>query len=65
MLGSLKDGLQLVDESGKVVAICQPVAAPRASPAASPFTEAEINEPLDPSERGRALPDILAELGAL
>jgi hypothetical protein len=56
---------ELCDESGAVIAYCLPPAALNALvgiPIEEPFTEEELNEPIDLSNPGRPLEDILADL---
>jgi hypothetical protein len=64
-LGAVNGLTQLCDESGAVVAYCLSPAALNAMvgiPIEEPFTEEELNAPIDLSDPGRPLEDILREL---
>jgi hypothetical protein len=64
-LNGLSELTQLCDESGAVIGYCLSPAALNALvgiPIELPFSEAELNEPIDLSNPGRPLEDILAEL---
>lgn len=67
-LNGLGELLELYDESGKLLGYCLPPGAYNALLAVDvygPFTEAELNEPIDLSDPGRPLEDILADLRKL
>ncbi len=57
-------GLELYDESGTLLGYYLPpkVYASLAIPVDPPFTEEELNAPIDLSDPGRPLEDILADL---
>lgn len=64
-LGGINGLTQLCDESGAVVAYCLSPEALNALvgiPVEEPFTEEELNAPIDLSDPGRPLEDILADL---
>jgi hypothetical protein len=63
-LNGLTEPLELYDEAGNLLGYCLPpkLYAALAIPVEGPFTDEELNEPIDPTDPGRPLEDILAEL---
>lgn len=65
-LNGLTEQLELYDESGKLIGYYLPPKAYTAltMPVDPPFSEEELNRPIDLSDPGRPLDEILAELRA-
>lgn len=63
-LNGLGEELELYDEAGTLLGYYVPPKAysALALPVEPPFTDDELNEPIDPTDPGRPLEDILAEL---
>jgi len=63
-LNGLTEQVELYDEAGNLVGYYLPpkMYAAMMIPVEGPFTEEELNAPIDPNDPGRPLADILADL---